>query len=613
MRFSAIAYTNKNGVMGNGNTQIVEVLPPGRIGPNKRYKIQVAIDGKNFIDTPYVYMTLETDGVKELHDYHVYSKEQVKHAEVRYIDEQTKKEIAKTEYIKCYDYFKTWELGSEAKIIQGYKLVKKPDMEKTYEQQPIVEYEYRKLADEEILKVVSKDITITEGEDINEHNVVVPNLEGYKIVSVETNGLKVSEDGSLVGNAKDVIFEDGKNEAIVKIDVTIENDGQKINKSLNIIVKKKVAEKPAEKPSEKPTEKPTEKPAEKPAEKSVTASHSSHSSSRSNNKYVEMKNENENKDEYKIGDIVVSRDINSKRHFIRISGKDRIETSAEVSKSLYPNGASTVIITNGSKSSDTISATPYAKQLKAPILYTNTSSIPESILNEIKRLNAKKVVIIGGDKSISKSQEAQLKSAGMKIDRINGKDKYETSSIIANRLIELTGSKEILLANGNSQVDAVSIAPIAAKNGIPILLTNGKNITQDVMNILSASKNITLVGGENSISSDIYNSFKNDNKKISRVSGSDRYETASLIATKFNSDPKGYVYANGRKIEDALISAQISGYENMPIVLVKNSEVPDSAKKHLSARKSDRNIFVGGDKSIQDEVIKSVDSIVNKK
>lgn len=102
MRFSAIAYTNHNGVMGDGNTQTIEILPPGRIGPNKRYKIQVAIDGKNFVDTPYVYMTLETEMVKELHDYHNYTKDDVKLAKVKYIDKDTKKEIAKTEEIKCY-------------------------------------------------------------------------------------------------------------------------------------------------------------------------------------------------------------------------------------------------------------------------------------------------------------------------------------------------------------------------------------------------------------------------------------------------------------------------------------------------------------------------------
>ena len=678
MRFSAIAYTNGNGVMGDGNTQTIEVLPPGRIGPNKRYKLQVAIDGKNFIDSPYVYMTLDTEMVKDLYDYHDSSKEQLKVAKVKYIDQETKKEIAKTEEIKCYSYFKTWELLSEAKEIPGYKLVKKPDMEKTYEEQPIVYYEYEKLPAEEVLNVETKNATATEGEKVNVPNVVVPSLEGSKITCAEVNGLKIDANGSLVGTPKDIVFESGKKEATVKLEVVVENNGQKVTKGVSVTVNKKAEpEVPVEKLTVE-TKNATATEGEKvnipnvlvpslegskitcaevnglkidangslvgtpkdvvfesgkkeatvklnvtvkngdetvskevpvTVTKKVETSRSSRSS-RKKKKYEAPAVVTEN--EYKVDDIVVSSDINSARPLVRLAGKDRTETSVEVSKSIYPKGADVVVISNKEKSSDSISATPYANLLKAPILYSNASAAPDSIVNEIKRLRTKKIVIVGGDQSITKSQEEQLKAMGIEIDRINGKDRYETSSMIADRMIKLSGTADnVVIANGNSQVDAVSIAPIAIKQTSPILLTNGNKLSAETDKIVSNSKNVILAGGSQSISANLEKYIRSkSSKNVDRISGKDRYETAAAIAKKFSGNPDVCIYANGTKVEDALVSAQLSGYKNAPIILVNNKNMSESAKNYVKNNKIKKNIFVGGGNSISDETIKTVDGLV---
>ena len=702
MRFSAIAYTNGNGVMGDGNTQTIEVLPPGRIGPNKRYKLQVAIDGKNFIDSPYVYMTLDTEMVKDLYDYHDSSKEQLKIAQVKYIDQKTKKEIAKTEEIKCYSYFKTWELLSEAKEIPGYKLVKKPDMEKTYAEQPIVYYEYEKLSSEtetptepetpvEKLTVEVKAAKAEEGKEVNVSDVVVPSKEGSTITCAEVNGLKIDANGSLVGTPKDVVFESGKKEATVKLEVVVENNGQKVTKEVSVTVNKKAeAETPTE--PETPVEKltvevkaanaeegkavnipnvvvpskegskitcaevnglkidangslvgtpkdivfesgkkeaavklnVTVKNGDETVSKEVTVTVSKKEEATTNtstsrpSKSSKSKKKNETpavvteEKEYKIGDLVVSSDIESTKPLVRVAGKDRTETSVEVSKSIYKKGADVVVISNKDKSSDSISATPYANLLKAPILYSNSSSAPSSIVNEIKRLKAKKIVIVGGDQSITKSQEEQLKAMGIEIDRISGKDRYETSSIIADRMIKLSGTADnVVIANGNSQVDAVSIAPIAVKQTSPILLTNGNKLSTETDKIVSNSKNIILAGGSQSISANLEKYVRSkSSKNVDRISGKDRYETAAAIAKKFSGNSDICIYANGTKIEDALVSAQLSGYKNAPIILVNNKNMSDSAMDYLKNNKIKKNIFVGGGNSISDETIRTVDGLV---
>lgn len=238
--------------------------------------------------------------------------------------------------------------------------------------------------------------------------------------------------------------------------------------------------------------------------------------------------------------------------------------------------------------------------------------MPDSIVNEIKRLKANKIVIVGGEQSITKSQEKQLKAMGIKIDRINGKDRYETSSMIADRMMKLLGTSDnIVIANGDSQVDAVSIAPIAIRQTSPILLTNGNNLSEGTDKIISSSKNVILAGGSQSISDNLEKFVRSKpSKNVERISGKDRYETAVEIARTFSGNSDICIYANGTKIEDALISAQLSGYKNAPIILVNDKNISESAKDYLKNNKIKKNIFVGGENSISDETIKTVHGLV---
>lgn len=579
MRFSAVAYTNGNGVMGSDVTEIVELLPPGRIGPNKKYKIEVALDGKNFIDSPSVYMTLDTSQVEDLYDFHSYTADDVKLAKIKYIDQDTKKEIAPSEEIKCYDYFKYSDIRPVAKNIPGYKLVKSPNSDKTYAETPTVYYEYVKDNENTVeeLKVKINDTkAVTIGERTKQDNIVVPNKENSSIICNAVNGLKIDENGALVGTPEDVTFEKDSKKATVKLEVLVKNGDEKISKEISVTVNKKDSETVNNKDNEE-------------------GSNSSNSPTNSGHR----KNTN-NK-------FTISNDINSSNNLIRLAGKDRIDTSIALSQALYPNGADTIVLTNKNKSCDSISALPYIKMLNAPLIYTNDDSTPENVISEIKRLKAKKIVLIGGNSSITKEQEEKLKASGFKVERIAGKDRYATSYMIAKRLMKMTGKNDFILANGNSQIDAISITPMAMDRNVPILLTNGRSFTNDIKDIVYNANSLVLAGGSNSISNELENSIK-ENKKINveRIHGKDRYETAIKIADKIMPNSINSIYANGNKIEDALVSAQLSVFKKAPIILLNSSGIDESTKDYIKNSKIRKNIFVGGENSISENTIENI-------
>ena len=293
----------------------------------------------------------------------------------------------------------------------------------------------------------------------------------------------------------------------------------------------------------------------------------------------------------------------------RISGKTRIETAIEVSKKYYKNGAETVILVNGDKFSDILSAMPYSKVIKAPILYTNINKAPSDTLNEIKRLGAKNIVIIGGDNTVSKAQEKELKEMKYKVDVINGVDRYETSKMIADRIKSISKNKDVIVASGSSFSDALAISTLAIKNETPILLSRQNKLSEYTLAALKeySKGKIYISGGEKSISNGIENTLSKYAKQgVKRLAGENRYETAVKIAQEVRPDSKVAVVVNGDDFADALVATPIIDANSAPILLVEKNKVTKSVSNYLEKSKITEGIVVGGEKSISDNTTKAL-------
>lgn len=98
----------------------------------------------------------------------------------------------------------------------------------------------------------------------------------------------------------------------------------------------------------------------------------------------------------------------------------------------------------------------------------------DNTLQEIKRLGAKNVVILGGEGAVSKSVADELKKSGLDVSRISGSSRYETAALIASKVAPI-GTSKVVVANGMDFPVALSVASHAAKEGLPILLTLDNN------------------------------------------------------------------------------------------------------------------------------------------
>lgn len=250
----------------------------------------------------------------------------------------------------------------------------------------------------------------------------------------------------------------------------------------------------------------------------------------------------------------------------RISGASRYDTAVEVSKKGWSTSGKAVIATGGDFP-DALSAAPLAAYQNAPLLLTKTDSLPQSVKDELKRLKVTEVTLIGGLGAISPMVEMELKALGIKatsIKRISGKNRYETSVNIAK---QMKTSTQAVVATGSTFADALSIAPVAGSQKMPILLTKPNGLPAEVKAHFAAKSysKTFIIGGKGAVSDSTAKEVKNP----VRLSGASRYETNSAVITHFKGSFGGqYMYlSTGANYPDALAGSVLAAKTKAPLVL----------------------------------------------
>lgn len=314
---------------------------------------------------------------------------------------------------------------------------------------------------------------------------------------------------------------------------------------------------------------------------------------------------------------------NYKNKIATAAGEDRYETAAELSRKQFTKDnfdktkEKAIVLVTGEQDKlvDGLTATPLAATLNlttekvgaieeghalgAPVLLTSNNKLSQSVVDEINRLGAEKVYIVGG--AISESVEKELENRyGMKVDRVSGDDRYDTALEVADEIYaqrKANNAKDafsefdkVFVAGGKSEADALSAGAAAAKFKAPILLTNEAKLNKDVKYYLEGTKvsnnsKAYVVGG--SISKSAYNDMLDVQGKddIKRLSGDTRQDTNAEVIEEFfaTGNPSGNTAAtkvvvaksDNKGMVDALGAGLYAGLNNAPVVLATNSLTED--------------------------------------
>ncbi|MGC7869924.1 cell wall-binding repeat-containing protein [Desulfosporosinus sp. SYSU MS00001] len=285
----------------------------------------------------------------------------------------------------------------------------------------------------------------------------------------------------------------------------------------------------------------------------------------------------------------------------RLAGEDMYGTAAEVAKAEW-NTSYFAVIVSGETFSDALCSGPLAAEHNAPLLLTTKDTLNAQTKAQLTRMKVKSVFIVGGVGVISAAVEQSIKDMGIQVTRIAGNDSYETSVKIAQAM---EPTSQAVVASGETFPDALSIAPIAAMKGIPILLTPKDTLPSSVKTYLKGIQSTYVVGGTGVISDNVVNQLPSP----TRLSGQDRYDTNISIIKEFADqlDFSTCYISTGENYGDALAGSVLASLTSSPVFLVGNP-VGQSTLDYMGSISGgiQKEVVFGGTVVVPDSVLTSI-------
>ena len=283
----------------------------------------------------------------------------------------------------------------------------------------------------------------------------------------------------------------------------------------------------------------------------------------------------------------------------RLEGSNRIETAVQISKTAFPGGSDGVILANAWNFPDVLCGVPFAQASRSPILLVNQGALDADVISEIIRLKGSKasskftVIILGGTSSIaSEVQVSVTKLTGRKVQRLGGKDRYETSAQIATALRGLRGTPDrVFVASGEQFADALSVSAYAARKGSPILLTPKYSLSDQTLQAIgqSGTRSAVIVGGVNAVDGQVFDTIQNAGWSCYRWEGADRYATAAVVADKALADGMSmerFVLASGDSFADAVCGGVLAARVNGIVALTRPETMTADTSSLIAAHGS---------------------------
>ena len=199
-----------------------------------------------------------------------------------------------------------------------------------------------------------------------------------------------------------------------------------------------------------------------------------------------------------------------------------------------------------------------------------------------------------------------------------GTHRYNTAVALGERYAREVGSvSTVIIASGETQVDAVSAAGLAGYLDAPILLTRAARLPHNVARYIDRH-NVTkvyVVGGTAAVSDDIMTTLEGLGSRpdVERISGADRYETAAAIAgtlggpnpTWCGSAQSAAILVNGGDAgrADAVAIGPLAYQLGLPVLLTGADALPEATSSFLEDEKVERVVIVGGATAVSADII----------
>ncbi|HCB34598.1 MAG TPA: hypothetical protein DEP69_05480, partial [Acidimicrobiaceae bacterium] len=219
-----------------------------------------------------------------------------------------------------------------------------------------------------------------------------------------------------------------------------------------------------------------------------------------------------------------------------ISGSNRYATAIAAANAYVDNVSATgfvdtAIVVSGESIVDALAVAGLSAAKTAPILLTQSNRLPSAVASFLDDQFIAEVLVVGGTDAVSERVFEALEDVPSvdTVTRISGEDRYATAAAVADEIgadSEYcdTGQVGAVLVNGNSFVDAVSVAPLAYALQIPVLLTQAGELSSDAAGFLvdEEIEHVAIIGGTAAISEAVEEEVKSIVVGTTRIAGANR-------------------------------------------------------------------------------------------
>ncbi len=188
----------------------------------------------------------------------------------------------------------------------------------------------------------------------------------------------------------------------------------------------------------------------------------------------------------------------------RLSDTDRYGTAGEVSRR-FGSGVSVAYIATGQDFPDALVGAARAGRSNAPMLLTRSGSLPPKTREALRRLQPRRITIVGNSSSVSATVAQALDrfDGGGGVSRVSGSNRFQVAANLASYYPK--GKDVAYLATSADYPDALAGAALAGKEGAPVLLTRRSSMpsaTKQALADLDPDR-VVILGGEGAVSRDV--------------------------------------------------------------------------------------------------------------
>ncbi|MCT9819644.1 cell wall-binding repeat-containing protein [Microbacterium sp. W1N] len=291
----------------------------------------------------------------------------------------------------------------------------------------------------------------------------------------------------------------------------------------------------------------------------------------------------------------------------RIAGVDRYETSARLAATFAP-GTDTVFVATGLDFPDALSAAA-ASRAASPVILTSPAELSEAVRSELSRLKPRRIVVVGGEPSVSAGVFDLLRQYAPEVQRIAGENRFETAASLSAATFG-AGAPVAYLATGANFPDALSAAGPAGRAGGPVLLALRDELPAATRAELARLRpeRVVVVGDSASISASVMNAaWSASGGSVTRIAGVDRYATSAAIVRATTHTPAETIYvASGEKFPDAVSGAAVAAASGAPMLITRQDRLPEASADLVTQLSPARAIVLGATDTVSEPVARAI-------